>query len=196
MRRENGSGTQVAAAQQFLGTLACQPTALTFVSDGPDADSAACTCRHPSGGTNTDGVLERGTTSDLEACIGFNAGRDRPERVQGAPRPRTRTTRRSTRLRRASTTPPRALYNYWYEMTLQKQPGLTGPPSMRLASGLISISQRLASTPATDSALALPNQFNTPAVPVVSLGRADFAGDPLGQQLPDRDSGRSAVIDC
>jgi hypothetical protein len=168
VRRENGSGTQVAAAQQFLGTLACQPTALTFVSDGADADSAACTSGNPSGGTNTDGVLERGTTSDLEACINFNPGAIGPNVFKG-------TAPTGTHYAQINQVAPskynaaKGTYNYWYEMTLQKQPGLTGLPNA-VASGLISISQRLASTPATDSALALPNQFNTPAVPVVSSG--------------------------
>lgn len=168
VRRENGSGTQVAAAQQFLGTLACQPTALTFVSDGPDADGATCTAGNPSGGTNTDGVLERGTTSDLEACIGFNGGAIGPDVFKG-------TAPANTHFAQINQVAPskynaaKGLYNYWYEMTLQKQPGLTGLPN-NVASGLISISQRLASTPATDSVMALPNQFNAAVVPVVSVG--------------------------
>jgi len=168
VRRENGSGTQVAAAQQFLGTLACQPTALTFVSDGSDNDSATCTAGNPSGGTNTDGVLERGTTSDLEACINFNPGAIGPNVFKG-------TAPTGTHYAAINGVSPskynaaKGLYNYWYEMTLQKQPGLTGLPNA-VASGLISISQRLASTPATDSAMALPNLNNSPVVPVVNTG--------------------------
>ncbi len=52
---------------------------------------------------------------------------------------------------------------------MQKQPGLSGLANAA-ANGLIAITQRLASTPATDSVMALPNQFNAPATPVVSVG--------------------------
>jgi PBP superfamily domain len=168
VRRENGSGTQVAAAQQFLGTLACQPSALTFVTDGSDADSAACTAGNPSGGTNTDGVLERGTTSDLEACIGFNPGAIGPNVFKGSAPANTHYAQ-INQVTPSKYNAAKGVYNYWYEMTLQKQPGLTGLPNA-VASGLISISQRLANTPATDSVMALPNLSNTPVIPVVNTG--------------------------
>jgi hypothetical protein len=168
VRRENGSGTQVAAAQQFLGTLACQPTALTFVTDGPDADSATCTGANPSGGVNTDGVLERGTTSDLEACINFNPGAIGPNVFKGTAPTGTHYAQ-INQIAPSKYNAAKGTYNYWYELTLQKQPGLAGLPNA-MASGLISVSQRLASTPATDSAMALPNQFNAPVTPVVNTG--------------------------
>jgi hypothetical protein len=168
VRRENGSGTQVAAAQQFLGTLACQPTALTFVADGPDADSAACTAGNPTGGANTDGVLERGTTSDLEACIGFGSGAIGPNVFKGTAPSGTHYAQ-INQIVPSKYNAAKGTYNYWYELTVQKQPGLAGLANAA-ANGLTAITQRLASTPATDSAMALPNQFNAPVTPVVNVG--------------------------
>ncbi len=169
VRRENGSGTQVAAAAQFLGTLNCSPNgALAFVTDGADADSAACTAANPAGGTNTDGVLERGTTSDLEACIRFNSGAVGPDVFKG-------TTPTGTHFAAINGVAPskyaaaKGDYKYWYELTLQTGSGMTTADAAA-AAGFIGISQRVGNTPTTDSAMALPNLFNVPVLPTATTG--------------------------
>jgi hypothetical protein len=169
VRRENGSGTQVAGAHQFLSTLNCTPNgALAFVTDGGDVDGAACTVGDPDGGNNTDGVLERGTTSDLEACIRFNPGAVGPNVFKGTPPT-------GTHYAQINGVAPnkfaaaRGEYPYWYELTFQNGPGVTGTHADARA-GLVNLSRRVAFTPNTDSAVALPNVFNPKVIPVVTTG--------------------------
>jgi hypothetical protein len=169
VRRENGSGTQVAAAQQFVNTLNCAPSAaLPFVTDGPDADSAACSAADPDGGNNTDGVLERGTTSDLEACIRFNAGAVGPNVFKGAPPTGTHYASLNG-VFPSKFAAARGDYRYWYELTMQTGTGMSALDSAA-AGGLISLSQRVSSIPNSDSVMALPNSFNVPVLPVAAAG--------------------------
>jgi len=168
VRRENGSGTQVAAAQQFLNNLNFSGVgALPFVADGADNDSATCQSGLP-GINNTDGVLERGTTSDLEACIRFVSGAVGPD-VFKATAPTGTHYASINGVAPSKYNAAKGLYNYWYELTIQKAGSFAGA-NLAAANGLIAISQRQASTPGTDSAMALPNSFNVPTVPVASTG--------------------------
>jgi|GEM_PF-1763332 len=168
VRRENGSGTQVAAAHQFLNTLNCSNAALPFVTDGPDADNGACTVASPAGGTNTDGVLERGTTSDLEACVNLNPGAIGLN-VFKASAPTGTHYAQINGVTPSKFAAARGEYNFWYELTFQTGTGLTAADAA-VASGLVSLSQRTAFTPNTDSVMALPNLFNAPVIPVATAG--------------------------
>jgi hypothetical protein len=166
VRRENGSGTQVAAAVQFLGTQNCSPGgALPFVADTGDADTAACT--GPTVG-NTDGVIERGTTGDLEACIRFNPGAIGPNIFKATPPTGTHYVAING-VSPNKYAAARGDYKYWYEMTLQTGTGLSTADAAA-AAGFIGISQRVGSTPTSDSAIALANLFNTPVLPTATTG--------------------------
>jgi ABC-type phosphate transport system substrate-binding protein len=169
VRRENGSGTQVGAAAFFLGTSNCSPTgALAFVFNHDAGDNGACTAINPTGGTDTDNVLERGATGDLEACVRFNPGAIGPNVFKATPPTGTHYVQLSG-VAPSKYAAARNDYRYWFELALEPRSGLTGVTS-GLAAGLTTISQRQANTPTTDSAFALANLNNTPVLPVATTG--------------------------
>lgn len=154
-RREPGSGTQVYAAAKYLN-VNCGDS-LPFVVDS-------------SVGTG-DGVVENGTTSTLETCVGSNPGAIGIN-VFKSPAPAT------TRYVSINGVAPDKIaaalgqYAFWSELTFTKRVGLSGRPNI-LASSLIQRGQAAASVPDTASTFAIPSASNPPVVPV-------SATDPVG----------------
>ena len=175
-RREPGSGTQVSANQYFLGTTQCAPpTPLgSFVTDNGDADDIT------NGATayiaDTNGVIERGTGGDLNACVGGLAGGIGISVANAAPANTTFVAINNSVPSRNSAAVGQ--YDYWYEQTFTIRPSLGAGQVADLAQGLINESKNSASAPNVASVISLPNENNDPfgqgtfgaAVPPISFG--------------------------
>jgi hypothetical protein len=158
-RREPGSGTQVSANQYFLSTPQCSSSTLgSFRTDGADNDGVNVSAT--SYINDTDGVIERGTGSDLNTCVAGLAGGIGPTVANAAPA--------GTTFIAINGTPPSrnaaavGTYDYYYEQTYQVNPALGAGPVQDLANGLVTLSQPAVSTPNVLSAVALPNASNDP----------------------------------
>ena len=150
VRREPGSGTQVAAGAYFLN-VNCG-SGYTFVVDG-DAPGAA----------DTDGIIEVGATSGLEGTvsstadsIGLNVYKNpapagtKYVTIGGAAADRTNVGRP---------------YDFAFELTLQKRSTLADASPVfpaSLANGLITIAKKAALVPDLVSTFALPIGTNAP----------------------------------
>ena len=159
-RREPGSGTQVAANQFFLGVPQCGATLGAFRTDGTDNDTIL------GGGLagDTDGVIERGTSSDLNTCVANFAG-GIGLTVANSLVPGTGTilvaidgSVPTTRPREAAAS---GQYPFSYELTFQVASSATGDVAA-LANGLIDLSLAQATAPNVGSVVALPNDVNDP----------------------------------
>ncbi len=162
-RREQGSGTQVAAAQYFLGVKQCVGAPGTFVTD---AESPTLPFA-----SDTDGVIERGTTGDLTACvqalpggIGFIAVP--ANGVAPANTAFVAINGQTPSQQKAAS----GQYDFVYELTYKSV--ATGDAGA-LASGLISRAQHSASAPPVASVISLPNAFNDP------FSQTDFTSQPI-----------------
>ena len=157
-RREPGSGTQVVAAAKY-NNVGCGD-ALAFVTD--IAPGIA------------DGVVENGTTSSLESCVGTNLG---AIGINVYKNPAPATTRYVSINGVAPDKISAALGQYpiWNEMTFTKRPGLASSDARAniLADSMITRGQAAASVPDTASTFAIPSASNPPVVPV-------SAADPVG----------------
>lgn len=172
VRRENGSGTQVAAAHEFLNTSNCTPGgAGTFRVDTDPVATGACSATNPTGiPADTDGVIERGATGDLEACIGFGSGAIGPNVFKAG----TNVPSGTHYVALSGVFPnkysaAKGDYKYVYELTLQDGTGRSAADNAA-AAGLKTVMQKLASTPNSDSVIALPNVFNSAIIPVPTTG--------------------------
>jgi hypothetical protein len=158
-RREPGSGTQVGAAQFFLNTKQCGGTT-DFVADvdtANDADKLADS--HPLTG-DTNGVIERGTSSDLNSCVGGLAGGIGILVAGSAPS-------NTTMVALDGIIPSRngaavGNYQYTFELTFAKN-SAAGANELELATAIVQDAQNQAQAPNVSSVFALPNDFNTPA---------------------------------
>ncbi len=154
VRREPGSGTQVGAGVQFL-RVNCGDS-YVFVTDGSDPDSAPTAAGDAA---DTDGVIERGTTSDLEASVGRVAN----SISFNIYKPSAPTNTKYISL--DGIFPDRAVagstYPYAFESTLTKKPGLTGSAN-GFATALQSIAKIAGILPDNNSVFAIPSATNTP----------------------------------
>jgi len=157
-RREPGSGTQVIAAAKYLN-VNCGDS-LPFVIDTAPGIG--------------DGVVENGTTSSLETCVGSNPGAIGIN-VFKSPAPATTRYVSINGVAPDKITAALGQYPIWNELTFTKRPGLSGSDARAniLASSLISRGQAAASVPDTASTFAIPSASNPPVVPV-------SAADPVG----------------
>lgn len=181
-RREQGSGTQVAAAQYFLGVKQCTGSPGNFVvdTDSPTTPFAS----------DTDGVIERGTTGDLTACvqalpggIGFIA-----VPANGNAPSNTAFVAINNQLPSKEKVAS-GQYDFTYELTYKS---IATGDAGALANGLISRAQHSTSAPPVASVVSLPNDFNDPftqsdftSQPVIAFGsRSGNSCSPIAPVLP------------
>ncbi len=162
-RREQGSGTQVAAAQYFLGVKQCVGAPGNFVVDTESATLPFA--------SDTDGVIERATTGDLTACVqalpgavGFIA-----VPANGAA-PGTTAFVAINGQQPSQTKAATGQYDFVFDLTYKS---IATGDAGALASGLISRAQHSASAPPVASVISLPNGFNDP------FSQADFTSQPI-----------------
>ncbi len=150
VRREPGSGTQVAAGAYFAG-VNCG-SAYTFVTD---AD--------PPGGPDTDGIIEVGATAVMETTvagtadsIGLNVFKSpaptgtKYVQINGATPDRTNVARP---------------YDFAFELALSKVTGLADTATLfpnSFANGLIAIAKKASLVPDVASSFAIPSGTNVP----------------------------------
>jgi hypothetical protein len=156
-RREQGSGTQVGANQYFLGVPQCGNTLGNFRTDGTgDSDITPATLVN-----DTDGVIEMGTSADLNTCVATLAGSIGLVVGNAAA---TGTNYVSINGMGFPTREKAAIgnYDYYYELTFQLNPNLAPGDVLDLANGIITESKPASTAPNVLSVVALPNDVNDP----------------------------------
>ena len=154
-RREPGSGTQVVANQYFLGTTQCAPPVPlgTFRTDNADADDTNFVA-------DTNGVIERGASGDLAACVGGLAGGIGIVSANAAPANTSYVTINGAAPSREAAAI--GAYDFWFEQTFAVNPALGAGAVADLAQGLITGASTSTSAPNSLSVLSLPNDNNDP----------------------------------
>lgn len=154
-RREPGSGTQVVANQYFLGTTQCAPPVPlgTFRTDNADADDVNFVA-------DTNGVIERGASGDLAACVGGLAGGIGIVSANAAPANTSYVTINGAGPSREAAAI--GAYDFAYEQTFAVNPALGAGAVADLAQGLITGASTSTSAPNSLSVFSLPNDNNDP----------------------------------
>lgn len=169
VRREPGSGTQVAAGVQFL-SQGCGD-GYAFVSDG-DAPGAA----------DTDNIIEKGTTADLESTVGGTLNAIGVNLFKSTAPGTTKF------IQVDNVTPSQAnavnlSYTYAFESFYSKAPTAVlpnGSVALALADGLIALSKAKDRVPVNAAVFAIPSATNV-AGTTGALGQPVARGTRGGQ---------------